>query len=279
MKLALFSRLRAGWHWYRSLNENPIYLREKGEFGNPNPFYEKLSRYSPFVVMGAIFLGLCAGANPAIYGSAIDDDLFIFIYLLCLPGALLSMLTIYGSFMVPALTAPAVSMEVDRGTWDILRLTPYSAAGILLAKLFGALSRLRIWKAMLILSAFQGFVMVCMVTAFVGQFGAAVLMMGLGTVLRPWLEILFAAFTGMFISTLVRSSTYALAGSYVSLVLMKIFNSSLIWLGIWGAIGIDEILSVGGGMLSPALIYGTAVCLLWWGIMRRASKVSNWVIE
>jgi len=266
------SQWRAGWHWIRSLKENPIYLREKGEWGNPNPFYEKLRRYSPFVVMGAIVFGLCAGFNPALYGSAIDNDLFVFVALLCLPGALLSMLTIYGSFMAPALTAPAISMEVDRGTWDILRLTPHSSATILLAKLFGALNRLRIWKAMLILSAFQGFILICALTAFTGQFGLAMLLIGLGTALRPWVEILFAAFMGMFISTLVRSSTYALAGSYICVALMKIFNGSLIWLGIWNLFGVDDLLAVGGGAISPVILYGTAVLLLWWGIVRQANK-------
>ncbi|VAW34305.1 hypothetical protein MNBD_CHLOROFLEXI01-4387 [hydrothermal vent metagenome] len=272
LRVFSFSHWRSGWYWIRSLKENPIYLREKGEWGNPNPFYEKIRRYSPFVVMGAIVFGLCAGFNPALYGSAIDNGLFIFVALLCLPGALLSMLTIYGSFMAPALTAPAISMEVDRGTWDILRLTPHSSATILLAKLFGALNRLRIWKAMLILSAFQGFILICALTAFTGQFGLAMLLIGLGTVLRPWVEVLFAAFMGMFISTMVRSSTYALAGSYVCVALMKIFNGSLIWLGIWNLLGVDDLLAVGGGAISPVILYGTAVLLLWWGIVRQANK-------
>jgi ABC-type transport system involved in multi-copper enzyme maturation permease subunit len=275
LRIFSLSRWQAGWHWIRSLKENPIYLREKGEWGNPNPFYEKLRRYSPFVVMGAIVFGLCAGFNPAFYGSAIDNDLFVFVALLCLPGALLSMLTMYGSFMAPALTAPAISMEVDRGTWDILRLTPHSSATILLAKLFGALNRLRIWKVMLVLSAFQGFILLCALTAFTGQFGLALLLIGLGTVLRPWVEVLFAAFMGMFISTLVRSSRYALAGSYICVVLMRLFNGSLLWLGIWNLFGADELLAVGGGTISPVILYGTAVLLLWWGIVRQADKASN----
>ncbi|MCB9006258.1 MAG: hypothetical protein H6656_02540 [Ardenticatenaceae bacterium] len=56
---------------------------------------------------------------------------------------------------------------------------------------------------------------------------------GLGALIRPWVEVLFAAFIGMYISTWVRSATYALAGSYVIVVLMKIFSNSAIWLGIW----------------------------------------------
>lgn len=269
------ARLWAGWHWVRSLDENPIYLREKGDWGNPNPFYEKLRRYSPFVVMGAILLGLCAGTNPALFGATEDDELFSFICLLCLPGGLLSMLTIYGSFMAPALTAPTITMEKDRGTWDILRLTPHTTSGILLAKLFGGLARLPIWKVMLVLSVFQA-LMLLLVISIVPSDATAVsgLLIGLGAWLRPWVEVLFAAFIGMYLSTWARSSIFALAGSYVSVVLMKLFNSSLIWLAIWNLFNADSLLSVGGSMFSPTAVYGTAVLFLWWGIVRQANKLS-----
>ena len=270
------ARLQAGWHWFRSLNENPIYLREKGSWGNPNPFYETLRRYSPFVVMGAIVLGLCAGTNPALFGATEDDELFAFICVLCLPGALLSMLTIYGSFMAPALTAPTISMEVDRGTWDILRLTPHSTAGILLAKLFGGLARLRIWKVMLALSGFQALMMVCVLTFTAGTTAVSGLLIGLGALIRPWVEVLFAAFIGMYISTWVKSARMALAGSYVSVVLMKVFSNSAIWLGIWSLLSTDDGSVLTGSILSPAIVYGTAVLLLWWGIVRQANKLSNW---
>ena len=269
------SRLRVGWRWVRSLNENPIYLREKGDWGNPNPFYETLRRYSPFVVMAAILFGLCAGTNPALLGASEDDELFAFICVLCLPGALLSMLTIYGSLMAPALTAPAVSMEKDRGTWDILRLTPHSTTSILLAKLFGGLSRLRIWRVMAILSLFQALMLFC-VLSFAGSTTAVSgLFIGLGALIRPWVEVLFAAFVGMYLSTWVRSATYALAGSYALLVLMKIFSNSAIWLGIWSLFGAENSVMLTGGMLSPTILYGTAVLLLWRGIVRQAKKLSN----
>ena len=274
MSAAPFARLRAGWHWYRSLNENPVYLREKGDWGNPNPFYETLRRYSPFVVMGAIVLGLCAGTNPGLLGAAEDDELFIFVCVLCLPGALLSMLTIYGSFMAPALTAPAISMEVDRGTWDILRLTPHSTPAILLAKLFGGLARLPIWKVMMVLSGFQALLLFCVLSFVAGGTAVSGFFIGLGTLIRPWVEVLFAAFLGMYVSTWVRSSTYALAGSYVSVVLMKLFNNSVIWLGIWSLFNLEQSSTLTGSVISPAILYGTAVLLLWWGIVRQANKLS-----
>lgn len=269
------ARLRAGWRWVRLLNENPIYLREKGGWGNPNPFYETLRRYSPFVVMGAIVLGLCAGTNPALFGATGDEELFSFVCLLCLPGGLLSMLTIYGSFMAPALTAPTISMEVNKGTWDILRLTPHSTAGILLAKLFGGLARLHIWKIMVVLSFFQVLMLLLVITIMPSD--ATVisgLLIGLGAWIRPWAEVLFAAFIGMYLSTWARSPRFALAGSYISVVLMKIFNSSLIWLGIWNLFKVDTLLSVGGSVFSPTAVYGTAVVFLWWGIVRQANKLS-----
>lgn len=65
------SRFGAGWYWLRTLPENPIYLREKGTWGRPNPFYNKLSRYLPLVIIGAIVFAICAGtgtgfSNPAL---------------------------------------------------------------------------------------------------------------------------------------------------------------------------------------------------------------------
>ncbi len=275
MRWGFPARLRSGWRWFRSLDENPIYLREKGGWGNPNPFYETLRRYSPFVVMGAIVLGLCAGANPALLGTTENEELFIFLCVICLPGALLSMLTIYGSFMAPALTAPTISMEVVRGTWDILRLTPHSTANILLAKLFGGLARLRIWKVMLLLSAFQALMLFCVLSFVSGGTAVSGFFIGLGALIRPWVEVLFAAFIGMYFSTWVKSAQLALAGSYVIVVLMKLFSNSAIWLGIWRLIGIDDGGSLTGSILTPAIVYGTAVLFLWWGIVRQAKKLSN----
>ncbi|WP_420645682.1 ABC transporter permease [Candidatus Leptofilum sp.] len=276
-------RVRAGWHWFRSLNENPIYLREKGSWGNPNPFYETVRRYSPFVVMGAIVLGLCAGFNPGLVGTVEDEALFIFMCVVCLPGTLLSMLTIYGSFMAPALTAPTISMEVDRGTWDILRLTPHSTASILLAKLFGGLARLPIWRVMLALSCFQALMLVCVLSVTAGTTAVSTslsagffsLFIGLGALIRPWVEVLFAAFIGMYISTWVKSARVALAGSYVIVVLMKIFSNSAIWLGIWSLLGMADGGVLTGSILTPTILYGTAVLFLWWGIVRQAGKLSS----
>lgn len=73
----------------------------------------------------------------------------------------------------------------------------------------------------------------------------------------------------------MRSATYALAGSYVIVVLMKLFSNSAVWLGIWALLGIDDGGMLTGSILSPAVVYGTAVLLLWWGIVRQANKLSS----
>jgi hypothetical protein len=208
-------------------------------------------------------------------GTVEDNDLFIFMCVVCLPGTLLSMLTIYGSFMAPSLTAPTISMEMDRGTWDILRLTPHSTASILLAKLFGGLARLPIWKVMLALSGFQALMLFCVLSLVSGVTAVSGLFIGLGALIRPWAEVMFAAFIGLYLSTWVRSSTYALAGSYTIVVLMKMFSNSAIWLGIWSLLGVDDGGMLTGSILSPAIVYGTAVLLLWWGIVRQANKLSS----
>lgn len=265
------------WQWLRHLRQNPVYLREKGTWGNPNPFYQKLSRYSPFVVMGAIVFGLCAGtSNPALFAG--NDDLLLFWCLLCLPGALLSMLTIFGLVMAPALTAPSISLEMDRGTWDILRLTPQPTAVILLAKLFGGLARLRIWPLLFVLSLFQGALMM-LIAVLGGDIDANLSLwsglLGLTTLLRPWLEILFAAFAGMYVSTWVRSATVSLVASYVAVFTIRILNSSGVWILLGGMTRLESTGLFVGGTLGPTAVYAILLPALAFGIVRRADTIGN----
>ena len=57
--------------------QNPVYQRERGGWGKPNQFYDNLSRFSPFVVLGAIVFGVCAGSsNPALLAG--NDALLAF---------------------------------------------------------------------------------------------------------------------------------------------------------------------------------------------------------
>lgn len=260
--------------WWRTLSQNPIYRREKGEWGKPNPFYENLNRFSPFVLLGTLGLGACTGfINPALLSD--NDGLFALQCLLCIPTVLLTAFSLFGTMMAPALTAPSISIELDRGTWDILRLTPQSTHHILLAKLFGALARLSIWRLLFVLSMIQGLViggslMVFTSDSFIIRNG----LIGLGTVLRPWAEILFAAFTGMYVSTWVRSAMMALVISYSAVILAKLFNNTLLWFALsslWAKDGSVSLLL--GSTVGPTAVFIVAIIILWFGIAHQAEKI------
>jgi hypothetical protein len=259
------------WRWLRALRHNPVYLREKGGWGKPNPFYDKLSRFSPFVVIGAVMFGLCAGSTNPLFLTG-RDELYAFWCFLCLPGILLNMLSMFGSLMAPALTAPAVSMEVNRGTWDILRVTPRSTGSILLAKMFGSLARLRIlWPMLFALSLMQGMLIACVMalskdnsTALIG------VLIGLATTLKPWLEIIFAGTAGMYVSTRTGSATMALVGTYTAVLLLKLFNSSSLWIGVFSLLGVSDALLVASA--GPVLIYALIITGLLWGLVRQANR-------
>jgi ABC-type transport system involved in multi-copper enzyme maturation permease subunit len=247
-------------------------LREKGGWGKPNPFYDRLSQFSPFLIIGVILFGICAGAaNPGLLAA--NDGVVAFWCLLCLPAMLLNMLTMFASLMAPALTAPSISMERSRGTWDVLRTTPLSTRSILLAKLFGALSRLRIWRALLVLSILQGIMMAFSMTVSSEVVLAAGILAGAATALRPWLEILFAGFTGMYVSTRVRSTTAALAISYAIVMLLKLTNGTTSWMLVSTMFELNEMMFA-AGIIAPAVVYAGFLAMLWLGLSRRASRLA-----
>jgi ABC-type transport system involved in multi-copper enzyme maturation permease subunit len=261
------------WRWWRALSENPVYRREKGGWGKPNPFYDNLSRFSPFVVIGAVLFGLCAGSTNPIFLTG-RDELYAFWCFLCLPGIVLNMLSMFGSLMAPALTAPAVSMEMDRGTWEILRVTPQSTGSILLAKMFGALARLRIWPVLFALSLLQGSLIACVMTlSGSGAPGLLGPLIGLAAAVRPWLEILFAGTAGMYVSTRARSATLALVASYTAVVMMKLFNSSSLWIGVFGLLDQEETMLLAGSV-GPVLVYAFIIAGLLFGLSQQANRLS-----
>lgn len=257
--------------WFRALPSNPIYLREKGQIGKPNPFFETMRRYSPFVVIGAIVLGSCAGFNPFLLDNS-GQWVGVGI-LMCLPGIFLSMLTLTAIFMVPTLTAPIVGIELRQGTWEILRLTPQPTGQILLAKLFGALARLKtLWWLIFALSAFQGVVYAVSSLVIESEIIGYGLLLAMISLFRPWAEILFTAFFSVYLATWVRSPTIALVGSYASILLMRLFNNSFLWGGVLGAFSNEFWLST-ASLVAPGLVYAMSVPLLGWGIMRRADRI------
>ncbi len=83
------------------------------------------------------------------------------------------------------------------------------------------LSRLRIWLVLFALTLLQGGIMACSLALFGGEQAWWSGIVGLATTLRPWLEIIFAAFVGMYASTLASSAMMALVAAYGAVVLVR----------------------------------------------------------
>lgn len=258
--------------WWRTLSAHPVYLREKGNWGKANPYFENLRRLSPFVVLGALLLGACTAAtNPTLLSG--NDELLAVWCFLCLPGILLSALTLFGSLMLPALTAPSISHEMALGTWELLRVTPLQTRNIIMAKLFGSLARLRLfWWLLFIMSMFQGLMMACTTSLIAGDYAIWGWLIGLTTVVRPWLELMFVALVGMVFSTMTRSATLALTGSYTAVILVKLANSSALWLGISTLFELDELVVL-TSILGPAIIYMLATIIVAGAPLVRAGRL------
>lgn len=256
---------------WRNLLQNPIYLREKGAYGNPNPYYDHLRRYSPLVVLGALLLGICAGyTNPALLLD--EDQLFLLWCLICLPNMALTCLTWIGVIMAPALTAPTINLELKRGTWDILRLTPQPASTIILAKMLGALSRLPIWRVMAVLSVLQAAVLLCGMALI--QTSPLGFLLALSIVLRPWSEILFAGVLGMACSGWLRSATLALVAAYGGVLLLKVVNGFFVWLSLGLLVEMGASSLTSAAVLGPVLLYVVLAAMLLFALVRRADKIA-----
>lgn len=266
-------RLKRWLRWFRALKRNPIYRREAGEIGEPNPFYDNLNDYSMYVIGGAMLLGLCAGGSNRIPLMGISDELILAWILLCVPGMIVSMMTIYATVMVPAITAPSINIERTRGSWELLRLTPQPASTIVLAKLFGGLSRLNMWGVLAFINAGQILILI-----FVGvltqetAFLWISMLIGLTAVVRPWLEIIFAAFWSMYMGLWIDSSTGALVSSYAGIFAFRIVNSTILWLGLLTFVGVGNDYSVNISASGPLLVYATAIPLMAALIFKKAES-------
>jgi hypothetical protein len=214
-------------------------------------------------------LGICGGfSNPALFAG--NDEMIAAACFVCLPGFLITAVTLYAQIMAPALTAPTISMERAAGTWDILRTTPMSTNAIFMAKLFGSLSRLRIWLALFALTLLQGGIMACSLALFGGEQAWWSGIVGMATTVRPWLEIIFAAFAGMYASTLASSAMMALVAAYGAVVLVKIFNSGGLWLAVALLAELDETATLLMPTLGPIVIYMLLITAVWLGLYRQA---------
>jgi hypothetical protein len=203
-----------------------------------------------------------------------DDGLIAAACFICLPGFLLTAVTLYAQFMAPALTAPTISLERAQGTWDILRLTPLSVETILLGKLLGGLSRLRVWPILLGLSALQGGILACTVTLMGGEQALWGWLIGLATMIRPWAEILFAALVGLLMSASASSATLALVGAYAIIVLLKLFNSSGVWLAVLLLAEAGPSATLVVPMIGPVMVYVGLVTAVAFGLFHQLKKLS-----
>ncbi len=272
------SALRQAWHWWRELDQNPIYRRERGEWGKPNPYYNNLARFSPFIVLGTLLTGACtAWLNPLFMSQV--NEVFVVACLLCLPGIILNVLTWYGVIMAPALTAPAISLEINAGTWDTIRTTPHTDLSIVLAKFLGAMSRLHIWPTLVAVSLLQGtilFISTLIATVSTTEPGLRVgvaLLVGASSALRPWVEVMFAGILGMYLSTYIRSTSLALAASYSGLLFVHLFNNSPLWGTTTGVFTDQSSFSYVLALVGPPLVYLILNVSLSVALMRRARSL------
>ncbi|MEM9775920.1 MAG: hypothetical protein AAF902_15190, partial [Chloroflexota bacterium] len=194
------------WAFIRSIQSHPIYQREQGRWGEPNPYYATLMRYLPLVIIVVLALGVFCGYGQffsTLFG--VGEAAGVIILLVCIPNILIQILTWVGIIIAPALTAPAVVEEVNRGSWEILRLTPLPTLHIIWAKLLGGMSRLRIWWALIIPSVNSGIGTGIGTSALMYETTGRIavgwgLLTMIAAVLRPLLEIGFAGLAGLTIS-------------------------------------------------------------------------------
>lgn len=128
----------------RSLARKLMYLIDdkkiRKPFGSVNPVLGKESRTSPLrsgrwmirIFYGSLFLSLGL-ALMSLYGGTEHGDLLNYV------ARVLVVLQIGVIALVdPSLTAPAVSTELETGTWEVLRLTPLSGNKIFWGKFLPA---------------------------------------------------------------------------------------------------------------------------------------------
>ena len=218
-------RLPALYQWIRRLPANPIYKRERGDWGNPNPIYSKFAQYSPFIIIASLLLGFCGGFQTPYW--QVNEDLFAIYCLICLPSGLMNVLTWYGLVAAPALTAPSIGLEQASGSWEMLLTVLQSRQEIIFAKFFGAMARLKIWRPLLVLGLIQvcagSILLMVRINQPADLLGLLVLP---ASILRPILSIFIAGLFGLYLSTWINSPTLTLTATYAGIFTMKF----LLWL-------------------------------------------------
>jgi hypothetical protein len=264
------------WAFFKTVRTNPIYLREQGRWGEPNQYYATLMRYLPLIILLVLVLGVCGyGQASALMG--LSNQTGVFFALICIPNILIQILTWIGLIIAPALTAPSVVEEVHRGSWDILRLTPMPTMHIIVAKFLGGLSRLKIWRVLLITSAlYAAGAAIGSSTLFYQESAPAPIFWGLVTGLmifiRPWLEIGFAGLAGLMLSLWTSSTRAALIGSYALVVFFRlVLGNIVLWSIVAGMVELDyESAAFAVGSMGLDVLYIASGLLLFWLLRKRA---------
>lgn len=226
------------WAFIRKIKTSPIYLREQGKWGEPNPYYATLMRYLPLVLIVVLGLGVFCGSYQFSSFIGLNEWMGFIILLVCLPNIVLQALTWIGVLLAPALTAPSVVEEIDRGSWEILRLTPMPTMHIIIAKFLGSMSRLKIWWPLLIVSVIYalaigvGSVLTLNLTSIQDTFlveppsnwqmAGWAIATTLSALIRPWLDIGFSGLVGLTLSLWTKSARAALIGTYAIVFIFRI---------------------------------------------------------
>lgn len=267
--------LRSALSWLRSLPQNPVYLREKGRWGQTNAFYKKAMGLSPFFLLGALVLALCTSfSTPDLFANA--EFLILMWCVLWFPNLMLSTMSLFASFIIPTLTAPTISLERASGTWDILRTTPQSTESILFAKLFASLNRMWIWQFLAIFTIPQIFISMLVILLDPANNIIMSIIDMVYSISRAPLEILFAALLGLFFSTTMRSATGAIISSYVCMVLFRLFNNTILWTAVFNmaSSSINNLAAVTLSRFSTTAVYVAAVTSLLFGTIYQARKLT-----
>lgn len=262
--------------WFKQLPQNPIYLREKGEWGHTNLLYKKALGLSPFVLLAIMVVALCTSVS----GLNLYSELGFYMIMWCilwLPNLIITTLSLFASFILPTLTAPSISAERVAGSWDILRTTPQSTESILMAKLFANLSKFWMWKTILLLSIPQVVASVIAIPLSPPNTLVAQFIYLLHNLLRAPLEILFAALLGLFFSTTIRSAVIALISSYIGIVLFRLLNNNILWSRLFNWLLSNAELSdiVPLSQISITAVYITAVIALFVGTIHQAKNLTD----
>lgn len=177
-----------------------------------------------YLVLMAAFawmsLGILESTVPAraggfVVSSQIGQQLFL---------AILFLETLLVPFLAPALTAPAISLEREKQTLDMLTTTPISSLGLVLGKLFSALT----YVFLLILASIP-------LTALVFVFGGVTP----DDVVRGYVVLFVTAVgfgsIGLFFSALIQRTQAATVATYVVVLAMTI-GALFVWM-FWRATG------------------------------------------